>query len=315
MNALAVAVPPRLIVAPVDYAHPEHHALRYALRLARAHDAAVRVVHVVTLDEVMPAGTETVNGDAEAHQRMQEVLEAFDLQGLDVQVDVLTSMAIAEGLGAYARKYEADLIVMGTHGRRGLKHWVLGSVAEAVMRDAPCPVLLIRHAVAEEAEDALPVRLLVPTDFSEASTEVLGLAHRLARAYGAQIDLVHVIEPLPFPVSLTGIMTVHDLLPNLTQKARDTMHRLVDRHREDGVPVKIHVEDGYPALTILDLAEHTGADLIVIATQGLTPWQRLFVGSVTARIVRLAPCPVLVVPVASPPSKEGKQAPAEAAKA
>lgn len=315
-HRFAGSFPPRRILVPIDFSSCAREALQYALALAGAQDAAVYVLHVYTLDEyfaydpAVDSATAVVQQQLIqenrkcAQQMLQHLIEELEGNGTVAEVKLTESMAIAPAIIKYAREYEADWIVMGTHGWRGVKHMVLGSVAEEVMRDAPCPVLLIRE---EEGQPLRPSidRILVPTDFSDASEAAIALGADIARAFSAQVDLLHVIEPLPFLVSMTGFMTVHDMVPKMSDRSQARLKLLRANLVGDDVPTKLHVLDGYPAARIHEAAEQLNADLLVMTTRGLSPWRRIFIGSVVARVVRTTHCPVLVLPYA--PEQNGSE--------
>lgn len=296
----------RRILVPTDFSDCAQGALRQALTLAECYDAEVHLLHVVTLHQPEASG-DAPSEERGAHQGegatryrerteevLQDVLADQQHSGVSVVTVVRKSMAIAPALVAYVNEATIDLVVVGTHGRRGVKQWMLGSVAEEVMREAPCPVLLVRARKGKTV--AAPVRrILVPVDFSVPSRQALAYAVDWAERFGAALQLMHVVEPLPFPVSLTGVLTIHDLVPDITTRTRRHLRDLLDTVRTDGLEASVHVEEGYPAAAITRAAQDDGVDLIVIASRGLAGLERLFVGSVTTRVVRAAPCPVLVV--------------------
>lgn len=297
----------RQILVPTDFSACALGALRWALSLAERFEAEIHLLHVVTLHEGEPYTTGKKPGQASSYQqKLEDVYHArarellsdvlAEEQRADVPVTTVVrqSMAVADAVLGYADRAEVDLIVAGTHGRRGVKHLVLGSVAEDVMREASCPVLLVRQREEPRASIASR-RVLVPVDFSVPSKHALAYAGHLAQRFGAVLHLMHVVEPLPFPVSLTGILTIHDLVPDISDRAKQHLRSLVEDLRTEGLDTDVHVEEGYPAAAIVRAAGELEADLIVMASRGLAGVERLLVGSVTTRVVRAAPCPVLVM--------------------
>ena len=142
------------ILYPTDFSELSTYALRYALSFARAYQARLHCLHVV--DEAyqywtamgpnsVPVGPATEDILQSAHKEMDS-FAAEHLQGAEVEVitDVVLGRPFMEII-QYAKKQCIDLIVLATHGRTGLSHVLLGSVAERVVRKAPCPVLTIRH--------------------------------------------------------------------------------------------------------------------------------------------------------------------------
>jgi nucleotide-binding universal stress UspA family protein len=189
-----------------------------------------------------------------------------------------------------------DLIVLGTHGRRGPGRLFLGSVAEEVVRRAPCPVVTVR-----EREGAAPAgrieRLLVPVDFSDPSREALRVARDLAVRLRGRLDLLHVVEQVVLPgfyiPGAPGVFPQN--LEALQGSAEAELRREAEALGEPRVPVSTRVLTAAPAYGIVEQAESLGSDLIVMATRGLAGVERLLLGSTAERVVRMAPCPVLTV--------------------
>ena len=149
---------PKTIVVPIDFGALSTRALRYASELATAVGGTVHVLHVV--DEVAARFLDLP--DYAQLGRLQTTLERSARDQIDRLVAaeneirsgtvgaVLTSRSAAEAIASYAGDVHADLIVMGTHGRNAVGRLLLGSVAERVVRTAPCPVLTMRDTTAEE---------------------------------------------------------------------------------------------------------------------------------------------------------------------
>jgi nucleotide-binding universal stress UspA family protein len=310
---------PKQILHPTDFSPSARAALQHAIALAREHGATLHLLHAdpaLTDDPIRGAFSVSLSEEeayAEVEAQARKQLDALCAEaGLDEagEVDVVT--AVKRGLAPgpvivdYARHHDIDLIAMGTHGRRGVRRFVLGSVAEEVTRHAEADVLTVRAADEAEVEALTPEaveRVLVPIDFSAYSRPLAEAAVTVARDYTAALDLLHVVEPLPFPVPLMGAVTLYDLVSNPKEEATKLLDRLADEVRVEGGPaIATHVEDGHAALTITEVAEARHSDLIVIASHGLTGLERVLLGSVTARVTRRAPCPVLVLRV--PPSDE-----------
>lgn len=142
----------RRILFPTDFSEPAEYAWPYALTFAQEFGAEIHLVHVVAPP---PRLTEAyaVNFDpermvqsltAEANAAMDQQVEAAKARGLVFRREVRVGVDFREIID-YAVKHDIDLIVMATHGRTGLAHVLLGSVAEKVVRKAPCPVLTIKH--------------------------------------------------------------------------------------------------------------------------------------------------------------------------
>jgi nucleotide-binding universal stress UspA family protein len=153
------------ILVPTDFGEASEAALGYARALARLFGASVAVLHVVDNMLANPAGVEGYLVYPEMQSALEESartqLEALvrddDRRELGATTVLLTSTAPALAIATYAREHGIDLIVMGTHGRGAMAHLMMGSVAERVVRTAPCPVLTLKHP---EHEFVLPDALM-----------------------------------------------------------------------------------------------------------------------------------------------------------
>jgi nucleotide-binding universal stress UspA family protein len=211
--------------------------------------------------------------------------------------DVSVVKAVHDGIPVdeieeYTADHDIDLVVMGTHGRRGANRLLIGSVAEEVVRSASCPVLTIR-ADEKVAPGEAVRRILVPVDFSDVSNRAIQHAKELAMTYGARLDLLHVVEEIALPAAY-GMEPVNLVIPEVVENSE---RALADMAREEiGYEhIVVHALTGYAVSTILDFADENDIDLMVIATHGRTGIDRVLMGSVAEKVVRRAPCPVFTV--------------------
>lgn len=139
-------------------------------------------------------------------------------------------------------------------------------------------------------------RILVPVDFSPLSTKALHYATRFAQQFGAELNLFHVVEP-EIPPAFDGFMIAPPVISNCeTTSYTNRLNRLANSVRTAGVSqVQSAVRTGLAAFEIVEAAKELDVDLIVIATHGYTGWKHFAIGSTAERVVRAAPCPVLVV--------------------
>jgi nucleotide-binding universal stress UspA family protein len=205
------------------------------------------------------------------------------------------SISTAPAILDYANENDIDLIVMGTHGRRGLGHLLLVSVAEEVVRVASCPVLTIR-----EHEEPTPIeaieQILVPVDFSGHSKKALAYAKEMAATYNARLHLLHVIEDVKYPAFyMSGRLSYFDIVPEVEAKSREALKKFLEDAGMSEATADIHVIEGHAAGDIVKFAASHSIDLVVIATHGLTGLDHFLLGSVTEKVVRRAPCPVFTV--------------------
>jgi nucleotide-binding universal stress UspA family protein len=139
-------------------------------------------------------------------------------------------------------------------------------------------------------------RILAPTDFSELSKQGLTSALELAEAFGAKLLLLHVVEPPPYPVEgLVPSQVGTTLLDDLERQAGKDLAQMLSETPGSKVEVKRRVVVGIPYRKIIEVAEEEKSDLIVMTTHGRTGLSHLVMGSVSEKIVRTAPCPVLTI--------------------
>ncbi len=246
-----------------------------------------------------------VSLEAEARESEKTYLETFAAQ-LQSQSPTLaiTSTAlmgpVADTLRKYVHASRSDLVVMTTRGQGGLRRLWLGSVADAVIRGSSVPVLLVRP---EESPSPRPVlenlnQILVPLDGSALAEAILGPAEALASLAEAELMLVQVIQPLASPLERHGAAprTFDVELTNVRrQEAAGYLNNLAERCVKTGVRAAYAAPlGGNVADTILGLAEAPAVGLIAIATRGRGAVKRLMLGSVADKLVRTAPCPILV---------------------
>lgn len=288
------------ILVPTDFSATSDEALAYAKRLAERFGAWLHVVHAfedpfttaafaAEMYTPLPVSMrESMVKDCE--QRLAERLTPEEKARYHGTAEIVVGTP-AKAVVEYAATVGADLIVMGTHGRGGMAHVLLGSVAERVVRTAACPVLTIREAPAGGIK-----RILVPTDFSETSDGALEFAYLLAEQFDASLQLLHVLDD-PFVtegLAAEAYMTEAPVLR--TAMLRDAQERLAHRavpRKPGALRIDTEVLFGHGAKTIAEYASTAGIDLIVMGTHGRTGVAHLLLGSVAERVVRTAPCPVL----------------------
>jgi nucleotide-binding universal stress UspA family protein len=290
------------ILVPLDGSARAEQILVQVARLLRREDAQVILLGVVDLSYSM------IPDDGAARRKEMEAYLASRADTLARQ-GVRVRWRLAEGIPAseIARAEEeekATLIAISTHGRSGLARWLLGSVAEKVLRSASAPVLLTRSFQKGPQGVPLPAgpgelpfrRLLVPVDGSDASLQVVPTAAAFARLFGSEIDVLCVEEP-PLPPWGIEIPPVPRQPPGPGAATVAAAKRAVERLRAYDVPA---VPDALPAVgdpsaLILSKAEERGSDLIVMATHGRSGVARWALGSVAERVLRHGTLPMLIV--------------------
>jgi len=196
---------------------------------------------------------------------------------------------------AEADALPADLIVMGTHGRTGFEHMLLGSVTEKVLRRAGCPVLTVGRVLPRTG--GLFRRILCAIDFSEHSEDTLQTALSLAQENEAEVTLLHVVDSLSGAPAgrLRARPEIGPLYPDLEAQILEQLREMTPAACRQWCEVKERVASGAPWRQILAVGEETGVDLVVMGAHGYGPIGRFFFGSTSSHVVRQAACPVLVV--------------------
>jgi nucleotide-binding universal stress UspA family protein len=238
---------------------------------------------------------------AELEKRLQEWLEPAKGMGLQVRARVEQD-DVKSRILEYAAALPADLIVMGTHGRGGIERFLLGSVAEHVLRKAPCAVLTVPPRAF--ATSRLPFKqLLCAVDFSEPSLSALELAASLAEESAAHMTVLHVIEwpweepPAPHlqdlpPAQAAALAEYRRYLESSALQRLRALPAVAGAAGRGATPRTRH---GKPYTEILRAASDEHADLIVMGVHGRNPLGLFFFGSTTNQIVRRATCPVLTL--------------------
>jgi nucleotide-binding universal stress UspA family protein len=296
------------ILCPVDFSDFSRRALDYAVSLARWYEARVTALHVypigvpsAAMAPGAPAVIEPIVLSAVDRELLEKELAAFveaeQASGVAVDAELVEGRVWRE-IVARADALEADLMVLGTHGRSGFDRIVLGSVTEKVLRSAPCPVLTVPRA----ASDAVPIapglfkRVLCPTDFSPAAERAVRWAMSIAQEADAELFMLHVLEAAA-PADLEGFP--RSSLAAYRKEYEAWSLRRLQREIPEAARVCCTVREltaaGSAHKEILRAAEEHGCDLIVMGVgrhRGVG--DRLF-GSTTQHVVRTAACPVLTV--------------------
>lgn len=290
----------RSILVPLDGSASAEHALQLATWLARRTGASLRLLHVrPPLDGGWESEDEAPEQEAKVRAHLNEYL-GIQARRVSEQLTRPAAYNIVEGrvvanIIDKAKLANADLIVLTPHGHGGPSAAWLGSVAEGVVRQSPIPVLVARPP-AEPREPAIE-HILVPLDGSPASEEALEPALRMARATRATITLLSVVRlPQRFGEGPVARTAGEDDAAEGYRKAETYVMDVAARLAREGVAVRPLVRVGmHPAAIILDVAAAIGADLIAMATHGRSRLQRMTVGSVSDKVLRASPTPVLLV--------------------
>jgi len=276
------------ILFATDFSSAATRALPYAVEIARKSQAKIHAVHVIS-PPVSPAASpeewSQILHDDEALREGGTIEPEKELQGLPHDLLFLKG-DVWENLKQVIEDESADLLVIGTHGRTGLSRALMGSVAEKILRLAPCPVLTVGPEVATKRSHAKAAELnciLYATDFSRESFAAARYAISLAREYRADLILLHTVR--------TGNVLEEDA-------SLETLRAVVPWGAELPRSPKFIVEHGDPGEAILRVAANFRADLIVVgarATEDHMTVATHFGHSTAHQILTAALCPMLTV--------------------
>lgn len=295
----------RRILCPVDFSEYSRQALDHAVAIARWYDARITVLFVRSFS--LPVlvtgpfvGTEVLGGNRLSERERGELQRYLDdfvasdrAAGAPIDTALEQDYNVATCIVAQAHALDADLITMGTHGRSGLDHVLLGSVAEKVLRKAPCPVLTV-PPLAHEAVPVALERIVCAVDFSKRSAAELEYAVSLAERVGARLTVLHVIDlPPEIPQQRAGGLAEYRRAR--FEQARGWMQDLVGTSVHERCAVDELLLVGTPSREIVRIAAEQNADLVIMGVQGRGALNVMFFGSTTQHVVRYATCPVLTV--------------------
>ena len=289
--------PDRILIA-TDFSPTAERAQSLALALGRAFGAQVHLLHVRVL-------LEDPHLEREEGTELERLLEADEVQrraALDrvggdavepaIHRHMVRGISAAEAIIESAVDLGCDLVLMGTHGRRGLRKLLVGSVAERVVRTSSVPVLVVRSHVPSPPETIR--RILVPFDFSPHSEVAAQTAARWAEALGAGVSLLHVVEPVVYPEFYAVDVLPGQVTDGLQQRSVEALAEAADR-LVSGVDCTTTVRVGRAVDVILSAADAQEHDLVVMGTRGLSGLEHLLLGSVAERVLRRSDVPVLTV--------------------
>lgn len=291
------------LLVPVDFSDCSIKAVECANYLAKDSGACIDLLNVIEPARI-PRGLKMPYGDWEdlMVRNSKSSLKQLAAEKIDRLIPVHSEVRIG---GSYQEICEAasrqgqELIVIGTHGRTGLKHFFFGSTAERVVRFAPCSVLVVR-GLTQTPKIKKPGKILVPVDFSRNSNLAVDAAAAIAREFGSALILSHIL-PSYNQVSESQFVDYATLEGELRESAQKELLAISTNVAEHGVPAATFLSHGRPATEIVLVAEQLKADLIVISTHGRTGIQHALLGSTTEQVVRHAGCPVLVLRQARQP--------------
>jgi nucleotide-binding universal stress UspA family protein len=286
------------ILCPVDFSEFSVNAYEYAQSLAWHYKAQLFLQQV--LYSLKPLGFWDIYPDsyeeicrkrrADVEQQLQEFAKCHTRTEIRPQCFAQDG-SVTDLILSLAESQAVNLIVMGTHGLRGIDRLMLGSVTDRVLRRARCPVLAVRkpaHHVVGSVHDPEPVHLrkmLLCTDFSDHAHHASKYALSMANEYGAELTLLHVLEDVPPAADLRSA----------TEKVVKQLEDSIAPETREACSVKVMVRTGKPYQQINQLALEAQIDLVIMGVRGRGALDTALFGSTTYRVIQLGSCPVLAV--------------------
>lgn len=296
------------VLVPIDFSQPSLDAVEFALPLLKSFGAELHLTHVVTPDypfsslSDLPVIVPELEIGRRIRQRLKNVVKKYSVELRPQNIHALHGRPF-EQICQLARNIKIDLIITSTRGQTGLKHLLLGSTAERIVRYAPCPVLVVRLRHRNFGNGNGSHRqfrcktILVPVDFSKPSAKALDFAAKFARKFRSKLVLLHSVNPEYYVASDEYARYDFPALLRQTERvAQEQLHNLVRKSDLAGLNIETSIKVGHAGEHICGGAEHFDADLIVTSTHGRTGFKHALVGSTAEYVVRHADCSVLVVP-------------------
>lgn len=291
------------VLVCLDGSSTSARALRHALRIAQLRGSAVRLLHVLDrpislggfLADDQPPMVEAMR--RRANGLLYAAVDSAAAAGItaDTRLVDLGDRRLGEAVAQEATDWPADLVVVGSHGRRGVSRALLGSGAEQVLRLAPVPVLVVPAAWSAREVPVAFARILVAVDGSEASGRALTAALQLARDAGGRLRIVHQFEML---AHLTGFEHGAQVLADARAQAMTVLDAAFASAQSAAVAADVKLLDTPGRRlgeAVADEAASYAADLVVLGTTGRHGVERALLGSGAEQVIRLSATPVLAV--------------------
>jgi nucleotide-binding universal stress UspA family protein len=285
------------ILVPLDGSAMAERALVPALALAEAMSAKLFFIRVaiplsLNLDPNFYQRFIELR-QHEAKQYLQTIQPRFSSTPVEIETQVIVGRG-AKSIINYAKENDIDLIVISSHGGSGINRWIYGTVADKVLHNAPCAIVLIHSQ--EQAEPFTLKRILLPLDGSAIAEQALEPALALAEAALAELLLLRVttvpqvsVQPVP---GWPGFEAIRDAAENEANAYLKSVQAVVAK---SSVPTSLNVISGAVAEDIIDVADGHKVDLIIMCSHGLSGIERWAFGSVSERVLRGANCATMVI--------------------
>lgn len=282
------------ILIPVDGSESAKSAATFGRALAKHYDARIEVLHVV--EEHSPLLGEI--GDQDSHEQGREILTEIENHLSEANLTVDTHLVDGQphtAITDYIDETNSDLVVMGRHGRSGLRERLLGTVTDRVLRQVTVPVLAVSDGNTESSTDVGCDQILMTTDGSETAERAAPYGTDIAQHVDATLHLLNVIDV----ESEAGIFDAggvsEEFIEQQKAEGREATERLTQHIDDDGIMIQSSVVEGRSHEAIDEYVTENGIDLIVMASTGKSNLAGQSLGSVTDRVLRIVDVPVLVI--------------------
>ncbi len=283
------------ILFTTDYSDCANHAFSYAVDLAKCYDAKIHILHA----NVLPAAAGYLSITFNNEEALDFLKKSVSELNMDPSLVNRVRHHVSSGLDAanliveFVKENAIDLVVMGTHGRSGLKHALMGSVTEKVIRKAKMPVFVVHESDAPKKLSEMK-HILVPIDFSTSSATALIEAAHVAKMFNMHLTLIHVVPEFIEVHNMAKYIDVLDSYPSVLEEAFERLKDFEKQHTSFK-NVTYHVTKGKVLTEVLDYCKENSSDLIVMAKRSYTFTEHLFLGKTTERLLQNTHMPLLIL--------------------
>ena len=287
------------ILLATDFSACAERAMEYASSLAALWKADLCAMTVLELyPGMVPEYTvnkmylDHVRGDAT--QRLDRIQAYLKRKEQAITTRIETGIP-SQAIQTVAESSAADLLVVGTHGRTGLDHVLIGSTAERVVRMAPCPVLAVKADKSGGHAEAIGAikRIVVPIDLSSCSLDALEYAAQFAKHIGASVTILHAMEPVAYGLDFS--LSHAKEWKRQREYLEERLTILSACLTSFGIKTDHALKPGMPADSIASYVTQHRYDVMIMGTHGRRGISHILVGSIAGAMLRHASCPVLTV--------------------
>lgn len=284
------------ILVPLDTSPLAEEVLPYVIELARAFNSAIDVINVCELHQ----GQEVAACRSYLEATAARIKADLAGQADKIKTDIIMGSPGPKIL-TYAENEKADLIMLSSHGRSGVKLWPFGSTVDKVLRRTGVPLIIVKvkETMGLQPQDDLFKRILVPLDGSELGAKTLPYVVEIAAKLGSEVHLLHVIETAKHVHALGRIDTVPFIegeLASLRKRAQDYLDQASTQFTRSGSNVLTIVKEGNVAEEILKYAGEEQCSLVAISSHGHSGLESWILGSVTSKVLSAGSKSLLFVP-------------------